>query len=153
MVQAASYDPRMLRCIGCAGLLAVPAQSRAVDGPAQSRRRWRYIQAENLYTTSMQLRVMCAEANWNSAPSPQLAAAQPGPSPMDAAAFAGLLTAVRQQTFDDGKLAVIWQAAKANWFTAQQLISTVDVLKFSTGKLVLVASVLLRCFGKRQHSF
>lgn len=72
---------------------------------------------------------------------------------MDAAAFAGLLTAVRQQTFDDGKLAVIRQAAKANWFTAQQLISTVDVLKFSTGKLVLVASVLLRCFGKRQHSF
>jgi hypothetical protein len=54
---------------------------------------------------------------------------------MDATAFAGFLTAVRQQTFDDGKLAVIRQAAKANWFTAQQLISTVDVLKFSTGKL------------------
>ena len=54
---------------------------------------------------------------------------------MDAAAFAGLLTAVRQQTFDDSKLSVIRQAAKANWFTAQQLISTVDVLKFSTEKL------------------
>jgi hypothetical protein len=54
--------------------------------------------------------------------------------------FNQLISSVRGAGFDDGKATLIKDAARANWFTANQLATLVGLLAFDDGKIDAAAA-------------
>ena len=57
------------------------------------------------------------------------------PAPMKDAAFAQLVEAIKQASFDDEKIAVVRHAAQSNWFRSAQVGAVMDLLSFDDGKI------------------
>jgi len=57
------------------------------------------------------------------------------PAPMKDAAFAQLVEAIKQASFDDEKIAVVRHAAQSNWFRSAQVAAVMDLVSFDDGKI------------------
>ncbi len=67
-------------------------------------------------------------------PQPREVAAE-RPRPMDERTFRALVTAVRNESFSEGQIAVVQQAATRNYFRVGQLRTLIDLMSFSATKL------------------
>ena len=66
------------------------------------------------------------------------------PQPMSADAFRSFLASVRNASFDSDKVATALQGAQNNWFTSQQVASTIELISFDSSKVDAAAGMWSR---------
>lgn len=76
----------------------------------------------------------------------------PANQAMTDAAFNQLVSSVRSASFDDDKVNVVRDAARLNWFTANQIASLMGMLSFDDGKVDLAVAAFGHCVDP-QNSF
>jgi hypothetical protein len=69
------------------------------------------------------------------APPPEVIVVDPGPIACSPDDFRGVLAAVENEPFPDGKLAVVRDAASHRWFTVAQVIALMGQMSFSSNKV------------------
>lgn len=82
---------------------------------------------------------------------PPVYAPAPRPLPMSNAAFSQLMQVVDDQWFESGKIDVIGQAMRMNWFTTDQVVQMVKAMSFEDGRLDVAKMSYMRTVDPERY--